>query len=163
MVVSSRTKIHSVFANVFAGLAVALASSYLRGPSILSMLFSALWEAVGPRRGRSPLTSSSIHPDFQPENRGQRAIKEGRFYERHFQSSCLLRRRASSLCKSRTPKKRGETTPQEHALAESCSAAFRGAPLGRPQLRFSQLAQAQVFCRCAARLWPATHKRCAHC
>jgi hypothetical protein len=35
-----------------------LGSSYLRRPSILSMLFSALWEAVGPRRGRSPLTSS---------------------------------------------------------------------------------------------------------
>src|SRR6267143_566609 len=29
----------------------------LRRPSILSMLFSALREAVGPRKGRSPLTS----------------------------------------------------------------------------------------------------------
>jgi hypothetical protein len=61
--------------------------------------------------------------------------------------------------KSRTPEKRSETTPQDHAFAESCGAAFRGATPGRAQLRFSKLAQTQVFCRCAERLWPATHQR----
>src|SRR5208283_594013 len=30
----------------------------LRGPSILSILFAASWEAVGPRKGRSPLTGN---------------------------------------------------------------------------------------------------------
>jgi hypothetical protein len=33
------------------------AVSRLHRPSRLSMLFSALWEAIGPRKGRSPLTS----------------------------------------------------------------------------------------------------------
>ena len=53
--------------------------SCLRRPWILSMLFSALREAVGPRKGRSPLTSRFSQPDFQPENRADsgRSRKEG--------------------------------------------------------------------------------------
>src|SRR6266446_6629023 len=53
--------------------------SCLRRPWILSMLFSALREAFGPRKGRSPLTSRFSQPDFQPENRADsgRSRKEG--------------------------------------------------------------------------------------
>jgi ankyrin repeat protein len=42
------------------------------------MLFPALREAVGPRKGLSPLTSNFSQPDFQPDNRADTGRSKGR-------------------------------------------------------------------------------------
>src|SRR5579863_2348847 len=69
-------------------------------------------------KGSARSAVPSTKPDFRPENRGQRAIKEGRFHERNSRSCCPLCGQTSRPRQPRTPEKRSQTTPQDHAVTD---------------------------------------------